>query len=175
MAADIPHPAFEPSRFAGDDAFVRALLRRCVSDPHLADDLAQETWLAALRQAAGGGLFTRAWLGTVARNFVLQTLRGDRRRALREQAVARELAVDAGDGAGAADQRARVLAVVAALDEPYAQVLRLRFLSDLMPTAIAEQLQLPVETVRTRLKRALQQVRAALQQGPARGNEPPGA
>jgi len=45
----------DPERFAADDRFVRALLRRFVADPNAVDDLAQETWLAVLRQAASGG------------------------------------------------------------------------------------------------------------------------
>lgn len=61
--------------------------------------------------------------------------------------------------------RARLLAAVEAFDEPYRSVLRLRFFEDLPPTQIAERLALPVETVRTRLKRALVRVQAHLRVG----------
>ena len=106
----------DPARFAADDRFVRAILRRFVGDPNAVDDLAQETWLAVIRQAASGGFLGGAWLSTVAENFALQTLRGDERRRVRESRAAQDFEVEA-DGED-----------------------------------------LPVETVRTRLKRALVEV-----------------
>ncbi len=149
---------------AADDRFVRGLVRRLVADPHLADDIAQETWLAAIRHTAGGGRLTRGWLSTVARNFVLQTLRGDLRRRRRETVVAMSLpAFAAADGTVEPDLRGRVLAAVGALEPAYREVIRLRFYDDLLPTQIAECLQLPVETVRTRLRRGLARLSAALQ------------
>jgi len=159
-------PDADPLGWREHEPFVRALLRRLVADRDLVDDLAQETWLAAARHSAAAIFLKRAWLGTVARNFALQSLRGRQRRLAREAAVARPIAEGGGDLTSAADpaQRQRLLAIVAALPDPYATVLRLRFFDDLPPTLIAERLALPVETVRTRLKRALAQVRVQLQQ-----------
>jgi RNA polymerase sigma-70 factor, ECF subfamily len=153
----------DPERFAADDRFVRAILRRFVADPNAVDDLAQETWLAVLRQAASGGFLGRAWLSTVAKNFALQTLRGDERRRVRESRAAEGFgAVEDGEIRCDAETRARVLACVEGLKESYREVVRLRYFEDLTPCAIAERLCLPVETVRTRLKRALLQVHRAL-------------
>ena len=159
-------PPADPLGWREHEPFVRALLRRLVADRDLVDDLAQETWLAAARHSAASIFLKRAWLGTVARNFALQSLRGRQRRLTREAAVARPIAEGGGDALIDAEpeQRRRLLSIVAALPEPYATVLRLRFCDDLPPTLIAERLALPVETVRTRLKRALAQVRAQLQQ-----------
>ena len=153
----------DPERFAADDRFVRALLRRFVSDPNAVDDLAQETWMAVLRQAASGGFLGRAWLSTVARNFALQTLRGDQRRLVREARAAQDGAVEV-DGEVRCDEelRGRVLAAVEALEDRYREVVRLRYFEDLLPCQIADRMGLPVETVRTRLKRGLAQVRGAL-------------
>jgi RNA polymerase sigma-70 factor (ECF subfamily) len=153
-------PASDSPQFAADDRFVRALLRRLVGDRHLVDDLAQETWLAAVRHSRNGGAFGRAWLGTVARNFVLQALRGALRRQLREQATARDIAADAAPTDG--EHRGRVLAAVQSLPAPYGELLRLRYFDDLLPTEIAAKLQRPIETVRTQLKRALQRLHRAL-------------
>jgi len=61
-----------------------------------------------------------------------------------------------------AELRARVLQAVAELDDHYREVVRLRFFEDLTPTEIAARLRLPVETVRTRVKRGLAQVHRAL-------------
>lgn len=149
---------------------MRALARRLGGDLHLADDAAQETWLAALQQAAAPALFagpSRAWLATVARNFVLQALRGQQRRQRRELAVARCPLLDTGAG-GEVDPelRRRMLAAVQELPPDYRAVVQQRFFEDRMPVEIADALQLPVETVRTRLRRALERLRAAITQAP---------
>lgn len=142
---------------------MRALLRRFVADPNAVDDLAQETWLAVLRQAASGGFLGRAWLSTVARNFALQTLRGDQRRLLRETRAAQDVDCGADDEVRCDEpMRSRVLAAVEALDDRYREVVRLRYFEDLLPCEIAERMRLPVETVRTRLKRGLAQVHRGL-------------
>lgn len=153
----------DPERFAADDRFVRALLRRFVADPNAVDDLAQETWLAVIRQAATGGFLGRAWLSTVARNFALQSLRGEQRRLAREAWAAQDGEREAeGEASCDAETRDRILAAVGALGERYRTVVRLRYFEDLMPCEIAKRLELPVETVRTRLKRGLAQVHRGL-------------
>src|SRR4029077_6361026 len=63
---------------------------------------------------------------------------------------------------GRGARRARVVGAVLALDEPYRAVVLLRFFEHLPPRAVARRLQVPVETARTRLKRALAQLRARL-------------
>jgi RNA polymerase sigma-70 factor (ECF subfamily) len=149
-------------RLAEQDRRIRALLRRFVADPHAVDDLAQDTWLAALRHSAAARFFERAWLGRVAQNFAFQAMRGRARRAAREAAVARTLAYEPEDELDPEASR-RVLAAVEGLAEPYRTALRLRFFDDLTPTAIADRLELPPETVRTRIRRALRQVQLDLQ------------
>jgi RNA polymerase sigma-70 factor (ECF subfamily) len=141
------------------------LVRRLTGDPHLADDAAQETWLAALQHAAAPALFEglgRGWLCTVARNCVLQALRGRQRRQRREQAVARGLCSDGVDVDTDTELRERLLAAVLSLPEAYRTVVHERFFEDRMPTQIADALGLPIETVRTRLRRGLERLRAAI-------------
>jgi len=149
----------DPERMVADERFVRAVIRRLVADPHLVEDLTQDTWLAALRHTTS---FERAWLGTVARNFVFQALRGRLRRIAREAAVARSVEIDPGDGPLDEDLRRRVQAAVQALEEPYRSAIHLRFFEDLPPTVIAEKLGERPETVRTRIKRGLAQIHALL-------------
>lgn len=156
-------PGLDLEQLAAQERLVRSMIRRFVTDPHLVDDLTQDTWLAALRHTAAARLLQRAWLGRVAQNFALQSLRGSSRRNAREATVAR-LDLDASAGCELdAEQRERVLAAVRTLDEPYRAVLQLRFFEDLMPAEIAARLGLPSETVRTRIKRALRQVQLRLQ------------
>ena len=155
--------AVERDELIEHDHFVRALIRRFIADPHLADELTQETWLAALRQSAASRFLQRAWLGTVARNLAFQAMRANARRLAREAAAARSLTVEPdGEVRIDADLRRRVLAAVEALHEPYHTVVRLRFYDDLAPTEIAARLRVPHETVRTQLKRGLQAVHAHL-------------
>ncbi len=162
-----PDPAPPAADVAGDDHFVRALARRLARDAHLGDDAAQETWLAALQAAQAPSLFAsfgRAWLAVVARNAVLQALRGKARRARREQAAAaaRRNGGDAGAPGLEAEVAERLRAAVQGLPPEAREAITLRYFADLLPCAIADRLGVPVETVRTRLKRALARLRAAL-------------
>ena len=61
-----------------------------------------------------------------------------------------------------AEQRARLLAAVRTLPDVYRIVVQKRFFDDLMPAEIAAALGVPIETVRTRLKRAMDRLRTAL-------------
>ena len=70
--------------------WVRGLARSLVSDPNLADDAAQETWVAALRHPPSPERPPRTWLRRVVRNAVLQIRRREAvRRGLSRQAVRR--------------------------------------------------------------------------------------
>src|SRR5436190_1898691 len=57
---------------------------------------------------------------------------------------------------------ARVVAAVLALEEPYRECVLLRYFEELSPRAIAARQRVPLETARTRLKRALELLRARL-------------
>ncbi|MCB9878728.1 MAG: sigma-70 family RNA polymerase sigma factor [Planctomycetes bacterium] len=127
------------------------------------DDLVQDVLLTAL-QSEQRPRSLRAWLATVARN------RAARRRlrdaARRERELASVNAVDAEPAtvevvAGFALHRS-VVEAVAQLREPYRGTLLLRYWEDLQPAEIAQRLQVPVDTVRTRLKRAVAELRATL-------------
>src|ERR1051325_11507423 len=65
---------------------VRAYLRRYVPEPDLADDLAQETFLAAYRTLAqrNPAAPIDLWLLSIARHRVLHHLRGEARRRRHE-------------------------------------------------------------------------------------------
>lgn len=164
MSSPPSTPGLDAERLAAQDRSIRSLIRRFIADPHLVEDLAQDTWVAALRHTAAARLVERAWLGRVAQNHAFQAMRGRARRSAREAAVARSLAIEPSDeGSIDEETRARVLAALRSLDEHYRSALELRFFEDLTPTAIAARLGLPTETVRTRIKRALRQVQVRLQ------------
>jgi RNA polymerase sigma-70 factor (ECF subfamily) len=145
------------------DPFVRSLARSLVRGAEEADDVAQETWVAALEHPPRPGPGLRGWLATVARNVVRQGRRRRARRIERETRVARSEGVPS-DGEIRAREalRRRVVEAVLALPAPARDVVVLRHLEDVPPREIARRLGLPVETVKTRLKRALARLRTDL-------------
>jgi RNA polymerase sigma factor (sigma-70 family) len=141
-------------------AFVRNLARSLVFDESRADDVAQQTWLAAARRPPRDAATARGWLARVARNFSFRMRRDDARRATREHRAARpeSAATPRSTPAGAAMLR-EVIEAVLALDEPYRATVLMRFYENLEPAEIAERAGVPAATVRTRLKRALDKLR----------------
>lgn len=143
--------------------FVRTLARRLVLDESRVDDVEQQTWMAALRGGPRDPGKLRGWLGAVTRNFA--------RRQLRDEALrrAREASTDHGAPTPPAEEflehearRREVVDAVMKLAEPYRTVVLLRWFKELPPKAIAKQLGVPVETVKTRLKRGLERLRVDL-------------
>ena len=143
--------------------FLSTLARGLLSDPNAADDVAQQTWLAAVRHPPANDHNVKGWLRTVARRFAVSDARARGGRRRREEAVARPEAVpSAADIAHREAVRREVVDAVLALDPTYRDPIVLRYLEDLPPREIASRLDLPVETVRTRIKRGLERLRARL-------------
>ncbi|MEW6743192.1 MAG: sigma-70 family RNA polymerase sigma factor [Planctomycetota bacterium] len=143
--------------------WVRALARHLVQDPNLADDIAQDTWLAALKSRPDGDRPLQPWLRRVLRNVAHRTHRQRVRRWRREREAARPEALPSAAELHerASLQRALVDAVLR-LEDPYGTTVLLRYFEGLPPREIARRLGVPVETVRTRTKRALDMLRARL-------------
>jgi RNA polymerase sigma-70 factor (ECF subfamily) len=141
-------------------AWVRRLARSLVLDEARADDLEQEVWLEALVRPPQDGRSPRGWLATALRHNAIDEARVEKRRTRREVAAARPEAVpSAADLVAEADALQRVVRAVLDLPEPYRTTLLRRFFDDLGPAAIAASEGVPVETVRTRLRRGLVLVR----------------
>ncbi len=144
-------------------SFVRRVARAILGDEHAAEDVTQETWRAALEHPPREERESKPWLGTLARNFARRVQRERVRRRSREQSIARsELLPDAASELARAESLRRVVEATLALPEPYRATVLLRFYEDLPPRRIAERMRVPVETVHTRLARALQRLRRAL-------------
>ena len=153
----------DPAWLLADQRWLAALARSLVHDEQAAEDVVQETRLRAWRKPPGDLTHAGAFLRRIARNFALHMLRGEARRERREREAAAPEAQPASDELVARVEMQRAVAdAVLALAEPYRSVVLLRFFERLPPREIAERMQAPVDTVRTRLKRALEQLRARL-------------
>lgn len=151
----------DPAALLRADRRLRALARELVRDPGAAEDLAQETWLAAL--GSGEIRFLPGWLATVVRRLSRDQRRSAGRRERRERSVARPEALPGtADLLAREEARARVVAALLALEEPLRTTLVLRFLEELPPRAVAARMDVPVETVRSRTRRGLEVLREAL-------------
>lgn len=164
-----------PSQFELDEVlahagWVRALAQQLLADEHRAEDAAQETMRVALERRPHTGPGVKSWLGRVLRHVAFNQKRGDVRRIQREQRVA-----GAGESGAAgssrdperdllawSEQMRAIVAAVEGLEEPFRQVIKLRYFEELTPAEIAKQLQTPAATVRTRLKRGLDRLRVQL-------------
>ncbi|MEQ8767011.1 MAG: sigma-70 family RNA polymerase sigma factor [Planctomycetota bacterium] len=145
--------------------FVRGLARRLIHDPELAWDVEQETWVAAMQNPPRDRATARGWLGAVLRNFVRRAARDRGRREQRERHASRPDRLSPTDLLLERELALRsVVEAVLDLEERYREVVLYRFYEDLYPRQIAERLQVPVATVKSRLHRALEQLRGKLEQ-----------
>ena len=148
-------------------------LLRLVADPATAEDLFQQTWvrvMESLRRYDARRSFD-AWLFAVAHNLAIDHLRKSRPESLDEMlpsghARADGLAETSPDALECLLEWERAEAVAAALGRLPAihrEVLTLRFEEDLKLEQMAEIVQIPLSTVKSRLRRALDGLRSSLE------------
>jgi RNA polymerase sigma factor (sigma-70 family) len=142
--------------------WVRALARGLLSDPGLADDVAQDAWILATerppREREGSGL--KSWLASVARTLARQSVRSSERRTAREKLAARPEAVSTDPSVverGAMQER--VVRAVMELEEPYRSTILHRYLDGLSAAEIARRQGVAPAAVRQRLARAIDKLR----------------
>ncbi len=151
-------------------------LLRLVREPATAEDLFQQTWLRVaekIRRYDSRRSF-EAWLFAVARNLAIDHLRRARPESLDEPAAGDPLGAPAIAGLRSADPpalegilaRERTTRLATALGELpviYREVLTLRFEEEMKLEEIADVLETPLSTVKTRLRRGLEGLRQTLQ------------
>ncbi|MFG0318407.1 MAG: RNA polymerase sigma factor, partial [Planctomycetota bacterium JB042] len=143
--------------------WVRTLARSLVFDEDRVDDVVQETWVAALKAPPATTERLRGWLAAVVRNVARQTGRAEGRRRRRERATTPPPpGPSAAEVAGRAALQRELVDHVFALDEPYRDVVLLRYFEGLTPKRIAALRGTPTATVKTRLQRALERLRGRL-------------
>jgi RNA polymerase sigma-70 factor (ECF subfamily) len=157
-----PVPA-SPERLLADTLWLQRVARELVADPDAAEDLVQDTWLAALRHRGRAVLDRRAWLGSILRRRSISARRGGTARRGREADSARPEALPSTRELRERAELQRVLAdALLALEEPFRTTALLRFLEGLEPIEIAERLGVPANTVRWRLRKAAHTLRERL-------------
>ncbi len=157
---ELSHHALTPRSLLSNAGFVRNLARSLLQDPNAADDIAQQTLVTALERPPSSTFGLRGWLASVARSLARQTARGEERRRMREASASRaELVPAAAEITEREALRSAVVQAVLALPEPSRAAVLLRSYEDKTPREIATLLGVPVETVRTRIKRGLDRLR----------------
>jgi RNA polymerase sigma-70 factor (ECF subfamily) len=142
-------------------------VQRLVRDEASAQDVLQSTWLRALRhppRAERGSPGWRSWFARVARNLALRERERASARRERELRSARgERLPSTHEIAEREELRARIVAHVLALPEPYRSTLVLRYYEGLEPRAIAREQHVEGSTVRNRIARGLALLRERLE------------
>lgn len=144
-----------PELTLSDVTWLTALARSLTRDGAEADDLVQETWIAASASPPADGAVNRAWLARVLRNFHLKSLRSQDRRSRREQVASRaESQPSSADLVEAAELRRNLADGLLALAEPYRTTLMRVAFEGQTARQISEVEGVSVGVVRHRLRKA---------------------
>jgi len=150
---------------------VKAYLRKAGASEAEAEEIAQEAMLSVWRKAAlfnpmVSGVAT--WIFTIARNLRIDAIRRERRGgAIRVDEVEAEYEVDEAPLADvrivAAQSEARVREALAALPRDQLTVIQMSFFEEQAQAEIARTLQIPLGTVKSRVRLAMKRLRGLLE------------
>ncbi len=145
---------------------VKSYLLRLGAAAEPAEELAQETLLTVWRRAAAfdpGRAAASTWVFTIARNLRFDALRREKRPTMVDDPSDIAPGPTPPDAllAGLQDE-VRVSRAIAQLPAEQARVVRLAFFSDKPHSQIADELDLPLGTVKSRLRLAMARLRGLL-------------
>lgn len=135
------------------------------ADDAQADELVQETMLKLWRRAE---LFDPArasvttWLFRIARNLFLDRVRGQRHALARQDALDLIESDDEVDGAEQLLDVARLERAIQGLPPPQARMLRMAYFEAKTHAQIAEELSLPLGSVKSSIRRSFAKLKAAM-------------
>ena len=147
---------------------VKAYMIRQGADPTTAEELAQETLMTVWRKA---GLYcdskgsATTWIFTIARNLRIDRLR----REVRWQPLPEGRDEEASDDqlpdetVSERERRSRVHEVLSTLPQDQHEVVILSYIEGLSHSEIAERLELPLGTVKSRMRLAYQKIRDSVE------------
>ncbi|HKE00056.1 MAG TPA: sigma-70 family RNA polymerase sigma factor, partial [Planctomycetota bacterium] len=144
-------------------AWMGSLARQLVRDASRADDLVQETWLSALRRGPDQASSLRPWLARVLGRLAMREARATRRRASREERVARPEPLESPASVVArAELHRQVVEAVLEIPEPFRTTLLERYFEERSCAEIARRSGIPEGTARWRVARGLELLRERL-------------
>jgi RNA polymerase sigma-70 factor (ECF subfamily) len=149
---------------------IKTFMRRSGATEQSADEFAQEALLAVWSKA---GLFdpnsvgATAWIFTIARNLRIDVLRREKRTGTEYTVeIDAEFHVDDGPqpdaGLAASQTESRVRAALAQLPDDQLRVIELSFFDEKAHAEIAQTLRIPLGTVKSRLRLAMNRLRGLL-------------
>ena len=145
---------------------VKSYMLRLGAEPLLAEELAQETLLAVWRRAASFDPAKAApstWVFTIARNLRIDVARRDRRgQPAEDPSDVPDADPTPDDRLVALQSEGRIRQALLTLPAEQAEVVRLSFFSDQPHSEIAAALNLPLGTVKSRLRLAMGRLRDLL-------------
>jgi RNA polymerase sigma-70 factor (ECF subfamily) len=159
MSEDDRH-ALIRSLYAEYGVMLHTYVNRLLRDPHLAEDVVQETMVRAWRHAERLRPCRDSimhWLKRVARNVVVDRIRA--RRSRPEEVEESEAAFSSADHATAVVESMFVADALSRLSPAHQEVLRIVYFCDRTAAQAAELLELPVGTVKSRVHHALRRLR----------------
>jgi RNA polymerase sigma-70 factor, ECF subfamily len=148
---------------------VKSYLLRLGASPSLAEDLAQEALLSLWRKAH---LFDPAkasaatWLFTIARNLRIDAIRREKRPELNPEDFMPEAEAAADAGMVQAYDEDRLRRALKDLPADQIQVVELSFFADKPHSQIAAELDIPLGTVKSRLRLAMARLKRGLEDVP---------
>jgi RNA polymerase sigma-70 factor, ECF subfamily len=142
---------------------LKAFFIRLAVPPGAAEDLAQEVMLIVWRKASyfdPQRASAATWIFTIARNLRIDLKRREQKPALTENYVDVPEEPDPRERALCLEREQRVRAALAELPGEQAEVIRLSFFEDRPHADIARDLDIPLGTVKSRIRLAMNRLRA---------------
>ncbi len=141
-----------------------AIIKQFISDTDIADDVLQDVFVAVWKNIdkydpSKGRLFT--WLHTLCRNTCINTLRSKNYKSEQKNQTLSDV-VSTIDAANSSQQNINTIGLrkqVQQLREDYKNVLELSYFNGFTQEEIAQALDIPIGTVKTRLRNALIELR----------------
>ena len=147
-------------RVLAQTGWVRRFAKRLVSDEYVAEDLAQEAQLAALRDGPGGNL--RPWLTTVLRNLALKWRRSEAIRNHYERKAAPQTDSEE-DGVRKVWLQRALADAILELAEPHRTAVIQRYFDGLDYAELARRHRVSEAAARKRVSRAVAQLKKTIE------------
>ncbi|MGH3650590.1 MAG: ECF RNA polymerase sigma factor SigK [Acidimicrobiia bacterium] len=148
---------------------VYGLAMRTTKSAALAEEVTQEVFIQVWRQAErfdSSKGSARSWVATLAHRRAVDVVRKTQASADRDDALPPEFpAADVSEDVVESDERARVRAAVGELTDLQREAIELAYFGGLTYREVAERLETPLGTVKTRMRDGLARMRSIMERG----------